>query len=201
MDKEENVFKISEFISKSLSDCLEEGELQELEKWLAEDERHRELFDQWSSTELMEHKVGEYERLDYMKAWEEFRTVRRDKLSAKRRKIRRTWMRYAAMFMIPLGVAVALLSRDDIKEKRDYAIVVSLFFVLFFPFILPKPYFLRTCSMSIHLDLVWSWYGLDTEKVWSGLEIVLFHFILSFTKSSIKSIVFSIPSMEESMHR
>ena len=26
-------------------------------------------------------------------------------------------MRYAAMFMIPLGVAVALLSRDDIKEK------------------------------------------------------------------------------------
>lgn len=117
MDKEENVFKISEFISKSLSDCLEEGELQELEKWLAEDERHRELFDQWSSAELMEHKVGEYERLDYMKAWEEFRTVRRDKLSAKRRKIRRTWMRYAAMFMIPLGVAVALLSRDDIKEK------------------------------------------------------------------------------------
>ena len=147
MDKEENVFKISEFISKSLSDCLEEGELQELEKWLAEDERHRELFDQWSSTELMEHKVGEYERLDYMKAWEEFRTVRRDKLSAKRRKIRRTWMRYAAMFMIPLGVAVALLSRDDIKEKRDYAIVVSLFFILFFPFILPKPYFLRTNSI------------------------------------------------------
>ena len=45
MDKEENVFKISECISKSLSDCLEEGELQELEKWLAEDERHRELFD------------------------------------------------------------------------------------------------------------------------------------------------------------
>ena len=25
MDKEENVFKISEFISKSLDDCLEEG--------------------------------------------------------------------------------------------------------------------------------------------------------------------------------
>ena len=119
MDKEENVFKISEFISKSLSDCLEEGELQELEKWLAEDERHRELFDQWSSTELMEHKVGEYERLDYMKAWEEFRTVRRDKLSVKRRKIRRTWMRYAAMFMIPLGVAVALLSRNDVKEKSQ----------------------------------------------------------------------------------
>ena len=39
MDKEENVFKISEFISKSLSDCLEEGELQELEKWLAEFDR------------------------------------------------------------------------------------------------------------------------------------------------------------------
>ena len=117
MDKEENVFKISEFISKSLSDCLEEGELQELEKWLTEDERHRELFALWSSTELMERKAEVYERLDYMKAWEEFRTVRRDKLSAKRRKIRRTWMRYAAMFMIPLGVAVALLSRDDIKEK------------------------------------------------------------------------------------
>ena len=117
MDKEENVFKISEFISKSLDDCLEEGELQELEKWLTEDERHRELFALWSSTELMERKAEVYERLDYMKAWEEFRTVRRDKLSAKRRKIRRTWMRYAAMFMIPLGVAVALLSRDDIKEK------------------------------------------------------------------------------------
>ena len=34
MDKEENALRISEFISKSLGDCLEEGELQELEKWL-----------------------------------------------------------------------------------------------------------------------------------------------------------------------
>ena len=33
MDKEENALRISEFISKSLDDCLEEGELQELEKW------------------------------------------------------------------------------------------------------------------------------------------------------------------------
>ena len=45
--------------------------------------------------------------------------MRRDKLSVKRRKIRRTWMRYAAMFMIPLGVAVALLSRNDVKEKSQ----------------------------------------------------------------------------------
>ena len=43
MDKEENALRISEFISKSLGDCLEEGELQELEKWLTEDERHREF--------------------------------------------------------------------------------------------------------------------------------------------------------------
>lgn len=58
MDKEENALRISEFISKSLGDCLEEGELQELEKWLTEDERHRELFTLWSSTELMERKAG-----------------------------------------------------------------------------------------------------------------------------------------------
>ena len=31
MDKEENALRISEFISKSLGDCLEEGDLQELE--------------------------------------------------------------------------------------------------------------------------------------------------------------------------
>ena len=120
MDKEENVFKISELITKSLSYCLQEGELQELEKWLAEDERHRELFDQWSSTELMEHKVGEYERLDYMRVWEEFRKVRQDKLSARRRRIRITWMKYAAMFIVPLGIAVALLSKEDIKEEKTF---------------------------------------------------------------------------------
>ena len=45
MDKEENIFKISEFISKFLGDSLKEEELQELEKWVEEDEHHRELFD------------------------------------------------------------------------------------------------------------------------------------------------------------
>lgn len=118
MDKEENALRISEFISKSLDDCLEEGELQELEKWLTEDERHRELFALWSSTELMERKAEVYERLDYMRVWEEFRKVRQDKLSARRRRIRITWMKYAAMFIVPLGIAVALLSKEDIKEEK-----------------------------------------------------------------------------------
>ena len=117
MDKEENALRISEFISKSLDDCLEEGELQELEKWLTEDERHRELFALWSSTELMERKAEVYERLDYMRVWEEFRKVRQDKLSARRRRIRITWMKYAAMFIVPLGIAVALLSKEDIKRE------------------------------------------------------------------------------------
>ena len=118
MDKEENALRISEFISKSLGDCLEEGELQELEKWLTEDERHRELFALWSSTELMERKAEVYERLDYMRAWEKFRKVRQDKLSARRRRIKITWMKYAAMFIVPLGIAVALLSKEDIKEEK-----------------------------------------------------------------------------------
>lgn len=90
MDKEENIFKISEFISKFLGDSLKEEELQELEKWVEEDEHHRELFDKWSSTELMRQKAEAYKRLNYIGAWEEFRKVRRGRLATRRRKWRIT---------------------------------------------------------------------------------------------------------------
>lgn len=117
MDKEENIFKISEFISKFLGDSLKEEELQELEKWVEEDEHHRELFDKWSSTELMRQKAEAYKRLNYIGAWEEFRKVRRGRLATRRRKWRITCMKYVAMFIIPLGIAIMLFIRNGREEE------------------------------------------------------------------------------------
>ena len=70
MKKEEKIFRISEIISKSLGENLNENEVRELEVWLAEDEHNRELLMEWKSVVKTEEKIEAYKRLKYSEAWE-----------------------------------------------------------------------------------------------------------------------------------
>ena len=116
MKKEEKIFRISEIISKSLGENLNEDEVRELEVWLAEDEHNRELLKEWKSVVKTEEKIEAYKRLKYSEAWENFRKVRQEKLVLRRRKNRSVWLKYAAVFVISLGVAVVLL-RNQGEDK------------------------------------------------------------------------------------
>ena len=116
MKKEEKIFRISEIISKSLGENLNENEVRELEVWLAEDEHNRELLKEWKSVVKTEEKIEAYKRLKYSEAWENFRKVRQEKLVLRRRKNRSVWLKYAAVFVISLGVAVVLL-RNQGEDK------------------------------------------------------------------------------------
>lgn len=116
MEKEENIFRISEIVSKLLEGDLNEKELVELEEWLAEDERHQELLQNWMSVSKMQEKTEAYERLKYVEAWENFRKVRQDKLAVHRRKRLNSWLKYAAVFFVFLGIAAVLLWRQN-EEK------------------------------------------------------------------------------------
>lgn len=86
MKREEKIFRISEIISKLLGEDLNENELCELEKWLAEDEHNRRLLQNWKSISKIQEKTEAYERLKYSEAWENFRKVRQEKLALSRRK-------------------------------------------------------------------------------------------------------------------
>ena len=79
MKKEEKIFRISEIISKSLGENLNEDEVRELEVWLAEDEHNRELLKEWKSVVKTEEKIEAYKRLKYSEAWENFRKVRQER--------------------------------------------------------------------------------------------------------------------------
>lgn len=124
MKMEEKLFRISEIISRSLEGELDENELRELEDWLAENERHRTLLQDWSSVDKRQEKSEAYERLKYSEAWENFRKIRQEKLAICRRRRWNILMKCAASLVALLGVAVALWWNQDKKQELQVADIV-----------------------------------------------------------------------------
>ena len=89
-----------------------------MEEWLAEDEHHQALLQDWKSCSTIRQKTEAYERLKYSEAWEDFRKARQEKMSLLRRKRWNMWMKYAALFVVPLSVAVVLLWNNTEKSKE-----------------------------------------------------------------------------------
>lgn len=52
-----------------------------MEEWLAEDEHHQALLQDWKSCSTIRQKTEAYERLKYSEAWEDFRKARQEKMS------------------------------------------------------------------------------------------------------------------------
>lgn len=109
MEQEEKNFRITELMAKSMTGVLTEEERQELVLWIAESGHHRDLCEKWTDSELIEEKSAAYRRLEFIPAWEQFRIIRKQTLIRRRRQLTLRFARYAALFLLPLALAVLLL--------------------------------------------------------------------------------------------
>ena len=68
MQKQENdIFKLAKIITRSFEQELSAQECQELEKWLAESDRHKEQYEQFKTIEFLKQKSQERTEIDWQK--------------------------------------------------------------------------------------------------------------------------------------
>ena len=95
-----NKNEISCLLRKYFSGTLSPGEKIRLDSWLEEREEHRVLFERLHNDTRFAEEYGVFRRVDTERAWERFREGQG---LGRRRRIG-TWVRYAAVIMIPLIV-------------------------------------------------------------------------------------------------
>lgn len=119
MTLQEQKFRITEIIAKSFEEELTEWEQQELNDWLSESSHHEDLLKEWMKEETLSQKAEAYRRLNPEPAWQEFRRVREQKKSLRKRKFIFSCVKYAAVFILPLAVA-ALLRLWTLTDAVQY---------------------------------------------------------------------------------
>ena len=102
--------RVYELISGKLDDVLSEEEERELSGWLEADGEHRVIFDEMRRL----HEQAKLLRREFNPDVEG--TLRRLKVRGGKRIGLHAWWKYAAMFVLPLGIAFALW--QGLKEKK-----------------------------------------------------------------------------------
>ena len=102
--------RVYELISGKLDDVLSEEEERELSGWLEADGEHRVIFDEMRRL----HEQAKLLRREFNPDVEG--TLRRLKVRGEKRIGLHAWWKYAAMFVLPLGIAFALW--QGLKEEK-----------------------------------------------------------------------------------
>lgn len=102
--------RVYELISGKLDDVLSEEEERELSGWLEADGEHRVIFDEMRRL----HEQAKLLRREFNPDVEG--TLRKLKVRGRKRIGLRVWWKYAAMFVLPLGIAFALW--QGLKEEK-----------------------------------------------------------------------------------
>ena len=102
--------RVYELISGKLDDVLSEEEERELSGWLEADGEHRVIFDEMRRL----HEQAKLLRREFNPDVEG--TLRRLKVRGGKRIGLHAWWKYAAMFVLPLGIAFALW--QGLKEEK-----------------------------------------------------------------------------------
>lgn len=110
--KEKTIFRLSRAITNSLRGVASEEEQDMLEQWLATSEKNREIYEGFRKGEYVEQKLSDYNTVNRLGDYEKFIATRRKRT----RFSIRAFARYAAIFVLPLGLALALVSREDKPE-------------------------------------------------------------------------------------
>lgn len=111
-------FKMVERMHLYLSGIITDKEMQELQKWLDEAPENRAMFDRICKEKDILYKYRMYKKIDYKTACE--RCEKR--VGIKRRNIQ-AWVKYAAVFLLPLAVVLLMLKNSDWKEPMKVATV------------------------------------------------------------------------------
>ncbi len=97
----EKIIYISGLISASVSRELTLEENKNLQKWLEEDEKHKDIYNKLRKEEFLKSKIDFYSKVDIVKAYSKINNQ-----LEKRRKNRRMFsiMKYAASFLLPIAI-------------------------------------------------------------------------------------------------
>ena len=116
MNTEDKTFQVSEIISRYILGNISDAEKEQLERWLAESPRHKDLFDKLIREEITSGKVRAYERINWQEARKNL--LERKKSESRMRQRRRVirWTRYAAVIVLFVGLYVYFRSNDKLPE-------------------------------------------------------------------------------------
>lgn len=106
MDRENKIFQVSEIVSKYILGNITDHEKEQLEHWLQESPRHKELFEDMVLRETMSEKVQAYKRVDWQRALDDL--LKRKQGFQRERNVRRIrrYMKYVAVLVLPLGIVL-----------------------------------------------------------------------------------------------
>ena len=110
--KEKNIFRLSRAITNSLRGVASEKERGTLEQWLAASKKNREIYEGFKQGSYLEQKLSDYNAVNRLGDYERFITTRRKRT----RFSIKTFVRYAAILILPLGLALVLLLREKQPE-------------------------------------------------------------------------------------
>ena len=110
--KEKNIFRLSRAITNSLRGVASEKERGTLEQWLAASKKNREIYEGFKQGSYLEQKLSDYNAVNRLGDYERFITTRRKRTGFSIK----TFVRYAAILILPLGLALVLLLREKQPE-------------------------------------------------------------------------------------
>lgn len=110
--KEKNIFRLSRAITNSLRGVACEEERDMLEQWLAASKKNRKIYEGFKQGGYLEQKLSDYNAVNKLGDYERFITTRRKRT----RFSIKTFVRYAAILILPLGLALVLLLREKQPE-------------------------------------------------------------------------------------
>ena len=105
MEKEKDIFRLANIIARSLEGTLSVEEQQELDDWLTASDINRKKYEGFSALGVLKKKSAEYLQVDWQADCKMF-MASRARLQRRRRMQR--FSRYAAVFVLVLGVALGV---------------------------------------------------------------------------------------------
>lgn len=108
---------ISDLIFKKFSETASEEDLEELQRWIDKSERNRKLYNQITSEEEVASHIRIYEGSNVQDAFDSF--LRKRLYIERRRRISRLVVRYAAVLVLPLAVALLYFVRKQSVEPVE----------------------------------------------------------------------------------
>lgn len=105
MRTEKDTFYLAQILVKSLQGELTVEEQEILDRWLAEDENHPDFYEHYASDAFVVRKLKSASGVDWQEDYESF--MQKHTFSSRQNPWRQ-WIKYAAIFFLPLALALVL---------------------------------------------------------------------------------------------
>ena len=121
--KEENIFRLSDIIARSLNTELPADDRRDLEEWLAQDERHRSLYASFQEEETLMKQTAGHQSIDWQ---QDYRQFLRQLAERRRRRLVLRVSQYAAMVCLLLTAGLSWWWQNGKTSQETGETIVSI---------------------------------------------------------------------------